>query len=76
MYQIVVSNPLNKLSAFFEKIVEKKGIDGMVNGVGKMVQNGSNKLRLLQSGMVGLYLFLMVIGIILLFIIQLWYHKM
>jgi hypothetical protein len=33
--------------------VEKSGIDGIVNGVGRSVQWGGRQLRLLQSGQVG-----------------------
>ena len=52
------------------KTVEVKGIDGMVNGVGKFVQYASRQLRWAQSGNVGAYILLMVIGMIILFIIQ------
>ena len=76
LYDAIVSKPLKKLSVFFDNIIEKSGIDGFVNGVGKFVQISSDKLRLLQSGLVGFYLFLMVIGIILLFIIQLMFNNL
>lgn len=76
LYDTIVTKPLNQISLFFDSIIEKLGIDGLVNGVGKMLQMGSNKLRLLQSGLVGFYFFLMVIGIIILFVIQLWYHSL
>ena len=52
-------------------MVEKKGIDGFVNGVGRAVNYGSRQMRLLQSGYVGIYVLLMVIGILILFIVQL-----
>ena len=71
LYQSVIINPLRSLSAFFNNVLEKKGIDGFVNGVGKAVHYGSRQLRLLQSGQVGLYVLLMVIGMLALFIIQL-----
>ena len=69
-YENAFQKPFVKLSAFTEKTIEKKGIDGAVNGIGKLVHFASDKLRLLQNGSVGVYLFLMVIGMILLFIIQ------
>jgi NADH-quinone oxidoreductase subunit L len=56
-------------------VIEKSGLDGIVNGIGKMIQLGSTRLRLLQSGLVGFYLFLIVIGIVLLFALQLLYNK-
>ncbi len=71
MYDKVVSQPLKSLSAFFNNVVEKKGIDGFVNGTGKFVNYGSRQLRWLQSGQVGAYILLMVIGMLLLFITQL-----
>lgn len=71
IYQAVIVNPLNAISSFFDRIVEKKGIDGLVNGVGKAVNYGSRQLRLIQNGQVGVYVLLMVIGMLVLFIIQL-----
>jgi NADH-quinone oxidoreductase subunit L len=75
LYDMIISKPLKSISGFFEKVIEKSGIDGAVNGVGKMIQAGSNKFRLLQSGLVGFYMFLMVIGIIVLFVVQVWFNK-
>jgi NADH-quinone oxidoreductase subunit L len=43
------------------------GIDGIVNGVGKLVRFGGDRVRLLQTGQVGFYIFVMVIGITILF---------
>jgi len=71
IYDTVIVNPLRYISDFFDKIIEKKGIDGLVNGVGKAVNYGSRQLRLIQSGQVGAYVLLMVIGMLVLFIIQL-----
>lgn len=75
LYETLITNPLKKLSLFFDKIIEKSGIDAVINGVGKIIQLSSNKFKLLQGGLVGIYMFLMVIGIILLFIIQVWVNK-
>lgn len=71
LYNTIISKPLRALSDFFSNIIERKGIDGMVNGVGKAVNYGSRQLRWLQSGQVGAYVLLMVIGMLTLFIIQL-----
>ena len=70
-YENAIQKPFMKMSAFAEKNIERKGIDGAVNGIGKLVHFASDKLRLLQNGSVGVYLFLMVLGMIILFIIQL-----
>ena len=71
LYNGMIISPLKSLSVFFNNIIEKKVIDGMVNGTGKAVNYGSRQLRWLQSGQVGAYILLIVIGILILFIIQL-----
>ena len=70
-YYMLFVKPYRALGAFLNNIFDKKGIDGIVNGVGRSVNYGSRQLRLLQSGQVGSYLLLMVIGLLILFIIQL-----
>lgn len=74
IYNFLIVKPLMAIGALMEKIIEKCGIDAAVNGVGKIIEAGSNRFRLLQSGMVGFYMFMMVIGIILLFALQIWLH--
>ena len=71
LYNNIIVKPLQSLSVFFNNVIEKKGIDGLVNGTGKFVNYGSRQLRWLQSGQVGAYVLLMVIGMVVLFIIQL-----
>ncbi|MEZ5045521.1 MAG: NADH-quinone oxidoreductase subunit L [Chitinophagaceae bacterium] len=75
LYNQIISKPLIKLSAWSNQFIEKLGIDGLVNGVGKTIVQGSTKFRLLQNGIVGFYLFMIVLGVIILFVIQLWYNK-
>lgn len=70
LYNTIIVKPLNTLAGFLNNIVEKKGVDGLVNGVGKAVNYGSRQIRLLQSGQVGAYVLLMVVGILVLFIIK------
>ncbi len=71
LYQFLVVRPLQYISGFFNKIIESKIIDGSVNGVGKLINYGSRQMRWLQSGQVGAYVLLMVIGMLILFFIQL-----
>jgi NADH-quinone oxidoreductase subunit L len=52
-------------------VIEKSVIDGVVNGVGKLVQYGGRQMRWLQSGQVGSYILIMVAATVLFFIIQL-----
>jgi NADH-quinone oxidoreductase subunit L len=60
---------LNVLAGFLKNIVEKSGIDGVVNGVGKFVNYSSRQLRLIQSGQVGNYILFMVLSIAVLFLV-------
>lgn len=64
LYDFVIRKPLDFLSTFFYNVVDKMGIDGLVNGLGKGTIETSKGLRLLQTGNVGFYIFVMVLGII------------
>ncbi len=64
IYNAIITKPLDALSRFFYKIIDKKLVDGLVNGFGWTATEGSKGLRLLQSGNVGFYIFMMVFGII------------
>lgn len=70
LYEAIVVKPLMSISSSFEKLLDSRIIDGLVNGVGKGVVYGSRQLRLLQSGQVGSYILLMVLGVLLLFVVQ------
>lgn len=72
LYDAVVVNPLHVLAGFFKNIIEKSGIDGLVNGVGKLVGYGSRQLRLVQSGQVGNYILIMVLAMVVFFLI--WFN--
>ncbi|MEO8415312.1 MAG: NADH-quinone oxidoreductase subunit L [Ginsengibacter sp.] len=71
LYELIFVKPLKVFSGFLSNVVEKSGIDALVNGVGKGINYSSRQIRLLQSGMVGSYILLMVVGLLLLLIIQL-----
>ena len=71
LYDAVFVKPILSIAKYFNNVFEKKGIDGFVNGVGKAVNYSSRQIRLLQSGQVGTYVFMMVLGILIFFIIQL-----
>jgi NADH-quinone oxidoreductase subunit L len=75
LYDNIVVKPLNWLGKTFDTILEKSVIDGAVNGIGKLVQTGSRQLRLLQSGQVGSYVLLMIVGILVLFLLQFFIKK-
>lgn len=63
-YTAIIEKPLDALSAFYFKVIDKAGIDGIVNGLGTSSFEASKTFRLLQSGNVGFYIFAMVVGII------------
>ena len=71
LYETIIVKPLKSLSLFFNNVIERAGIDGVVNGVGRSINYSSRQIRLLQNGQVGAYILMMVIGIVILFIIQL-----
>lgn len=71
LYDTVIVKPIQAFAGFLNNVVERLGIDGAVNGVGKLVKYSSRQLRLLQSGQVGTYILLMVIGMVILFLVQL-----
>jgi len=64
LYDAIIRKPLDWLSGFFYKVVDKLGIDGFVNSLGKGSVEASKSLRLLQAGNVGFYIFMMVVGIV------------
>ncbi len=70
LYDAIIVKPLKSLSTVLSNVIDKSGIDGIVNGVGKSINYSSRQIRLLQSGQVGTYIFLMVLGMLVLFIIQ------
>lgn len=64
LYNSLITRPLDALSSFFYRTVDKLGIDGIVNGFGKAALESSKGFRLLQTGMVGFYIFMMVAGVL------------
>ncbi|WP_395805101.1 NADH-quinone oxidoreductase subunit L [Daejeonella sp.] len=64
LYSSLITRPLDALSGFFYRTIDKLGIDGIVNGLGKGAIESSKGFRLLQTGMVGFYIFMMVAGIL------------
>ena len=75
IYQKAIVKPLEKLGGFFNNILEKSVLDGLVNGVGRLVNYGSRQLRLLQTGQVGVYVFMMVLGMLVIFALQFFLRK-
>jgi len=74
LYDTIIVRPLYAISQFLNNFIERF-IDWIVNGVGRLVQYGGRQLRLLQSGQVGGYVLLMVVGILALFLVELFVKK-
>jgi NADH-quinone oxidoreductase subunit L len=74
IYNAVFVKPLDLLAQFLV-FIDKNVVDGIVNGIGRLVQYSSRQLRLLQSGLVGGYVLLMVVGILILFLVELFVKK-
>ena len=75
LYHTIIVTPINKLGAFFNSVLERSGIDALVNGVGKAVQYGGRQMRWLQSGQVGSYVLLMVVSMLVLLVLQFFLRK-
>ena len=71
IYEALIVKPMHAIANFLNTAIEKRSIDGLVNGVGKAVNYSSRQMRLLQTGQVSAYMLMMVVAILLLFIIQL-----
>jgi NADH-quinone oxidoreductase subunit L len=69
LYDAIIGRPLKAVAGWLSGSVEKYGVDGVVNGVGRFVGWGSRQIRLLQTGRVGFYLFGMVVGMVVLLVI-------
>ena len=75
LYDAIVVKPVMAIGSFFNKVIEGKLIDGLVNGVGKGLHYSSRQIRLLQSGQVGNYVLIMVVSIIFFLIFQLFWKS-
>jgi NADH-quinone oxidoreductase subunit L len=75
LYDAIIVRPIEALSRALDKFAERRGIDGIVNGVGKTVRWGGDRLRLLQTGQVGFYIFMMVLGMVVLFSLSFFWIK-
>ncbi len=65
IYDAIIRKPLDVLSTFFYKFMDLEVVDGIVKGVGSGVTGLSSIIRKAQTGHIGLYIFSMVVGIIL-----------
>ena len=71
IYESQITKPVFKMSEWFGNFFDKKVVDQVVNSTAGAMDAGGKSLRLFQSGNTGSYVFAMVIGMIVLFIIRL-----
>ena len=65
LYDTLFVKPLLWLSRFLHQVVELRFIDRIVNSVGQVVEWTGSTVRYVQTGNVGFYMFIMILGIIL-----------
>jgi NADH-quinone oxidoreductase subunit L len=66
LYDFLFVRPVEKLSKIFHYYVDIQGIDGIVNGIGKGIEQLGSGFRKLQNGNIEYYLLGMVAGVFLL----------
>lgn len=71
LYEVVITKPLDRLSAFSFRNIETGIIDKAVNSTGLVLNKTSSFLKNTQTGNIGFYIFSMVLGIILLLVVNL-----
>lgn len=71
IYQAVIVKPMYAISEMLHEVIERMGIDRLVNEIGNSIVLGSKGSRHLQNGGIGFYIFVMVVGIIVLMAIGL-----
>lgn len=64
LYATIITKPIQRLSIFLHSVVDKTVIDGLIKAItGGVVASGKG-LRQLQSGYVGFYILMMVMGVV------------
>ena len=65
LYDFLFVKPSLWMSRFLDEVVELRFIDRIVNGIGRAVVWTGNTVRFVQTGNVDFYMFIMILGIIL-----------
>ena len=68
IYALLITGPVSSLSEVFYHLVDKRMVDGVVNGSGKLSLGVGRQLRRLQSGYIGFYLLAMVLSMVVIFL--------
>ena len=75
LYDRVIVQPITRLAGLLREWIEPRLIDGLVNGIGRSVQYTGRQIRFLQSGQIGSYILLMVIGMVVILFVQFFIRK-
>jgi len=65
LYDLIFVRPVLRVSEFLHRVMEIRIIDALVDGFGNFIIRTGNLIRYLQTGNAGFYLFMMILGIIL-----------
>ncbi len=71
IYETLIVKPVSGLSGFLQNKIDFKIFDRIVESIGRLVMSAGSKIRLLQTGNVGFYLFAIVICIIMVLVFNL-----
>jgi NADH-quinone oxidoreductase subunit L len=63
-YDRLIKKPVDKISNFFNRYVENGFIDKLVEGTADFASSSGNRLKLIQSGSLFMYILVFVIGLI------------
>ncbi len=72
LYMIAVVNPLKSLGDWLAQAFDQQGIDGLVNGIAQATTWVGERVRRVQTGMVGTYAFTLFLGVVALVVYFLW----
>jgi NADH-quinone oxidoreductase subunit L len=64
IYRVLIVIPFYGAASVFAQVIEKNGIDAIVNGVGNAVRNAAGTLREIQTGFVRSYGLVMLLGVV------------
>ncbi len=64
IYASLITKPLYRFSKFLHRVIDNSIIDGVIKGISSCVIASGRGVRQLQSGFVGFYIFMMVLGVI------------
>jgi NADH-quinone oxidoreductase subunit L len=63
IYRVLVVIPFHGIATVFAQVIDKNGIDAVVNGIGSTVRAASSSLRDIQTGFVRSYGLVMLLGV-------------